>query len=120
MKIYRIVQAGRREFWISAKGEVKTEADFEEESDISKDLFHLNVAMNQMREYLAMDDGIPGNLSDNALWEQWKQNKAQDINAHEATENEEAISLINNRSPVVFLLIVTIVLVSFVYVLTLI
>ena len=53
------------------------------------------------------------------------QNKAQDIKAQEATENEiddneEAISLINNRSPVVFLLIVTIVLVSFVYVLTLI
>ena len=39
---------------------------------------------------------------------------------NEIDDSEENISLVNNRSPVVFLLIVTIVLVSFVYILTII
>jgi len=47
-------------------------------------------------------------------------NKENDLAENKCEDNEEAISLINNRSPVVFLLIVTIVLVSFVYVLSLI
>ena len=47
-------------------------------------------------------------------------NKERDVKESEFEDNEEAISLVNNRSPVVFLLIVTIVLLSFVYMLTII
>jgi len=46
-------------------------------------------------------------------------NKERDLTESDFEDNEEAISLVNNRSPLVFLLIVTIVLLSFVYMLSL-
>jgi len=69
-------------------------------------------------------DAITGNITlkdekaDDKIDE--KNSKDQDATENEIDDNEEAISLVNNRNPVVFLLVVTIVLVSFVYVLTII
>jgi len=87
-----------------AEGKV-TFSDYREQRSELVDAFTGNIRITQ-------EESEPGKQSAHEGVEE------REVAANDHDDKDEIISLINNRNPVVFLLVVTIVLLSFVYLLT--